>query len=308
MKRRASSPQPRAQGFTLVEAIMVIVILGVLAGIVAVFIRAPILGYRDSVDRAEITDQADLALRRIARDVRLALPNSVRVNASGSFLEFLQTVSGARYLSSVDGAADGQALSFDDTGRTTFLAIGLPDSFARVRPGHFVVVYNLGSGFTGADAWQLNTAAEKNIARITALTSTSIALPGQSEGNTTPAIQITLADNPFAAQTVAMSSPSQRFQVVTGPVSYFCQPRADGTLDLVRAWGYPVSANLQVPPAGGQRAVIASRLTRCGGLFNAASGALGRAGLVSIDLALRGRHDNAAAIRLVHQVHVDNTP
>jgi MSHA biogenesis protein MshO len=297
-----------AQGFTLVEAIMVIVILGVLAGIVAVFIRAPILAYRDSVDRAEVTDQADLALRRIARDVRLALPNSVRVNASGSALEFLQTRSGARYLSTVDGAADGQALSFDDPARTTFLAIGLPDSFARVRAGDFVVVYNLGFGFTGADAWQLNTAAEKNIARITALASTSVALPGQSEGSTTPAVQVTLADNPFAAQTVAMSSPTQRFQVVSGPVSYFCQPRADGTLDLVRAWGYAISANPQWPPSGGQRAVIASRLTRCGGLFNAANGALVRAGLVSIDLELRGRHDNAAAIRLVHQVHVDNTP
>jgi MSHA biogenesis protein MshO len=303
MSRRLPS-----RGFTLIEAVMVIVILGVLAGIVAVFIRAPILGYRDSVDRAEITDQADLALRRIARDVRLALPNSVRVNASGSFLEFLQTRSGARYLSTLDGAADSQVLSFEDPARTTFLAIGLPDSFARVRPGDFVVVYNLGYGFSGADAWQLNTTAEKNIARITALAATSVTLPGQSAGSTTPAVQVTLADNPFAAQTVAMSSPTQRFQVVTGPVSYFCQPRADGTLDLVRAWGYAVNANLQVPPSGGQRAVIASRLTRCGGLFNAASGALVRAGLVSIDLELRGRNGNAAAIRLVHQVHIDNTP
>ena len=39
-------------GFTLVEAIMVIVITGILAGMVAVFIKAPVDGYVDSVRRA----------------------------------------------------------------------------------------------------------------------------------------------------------------------------------------------------------------------------------------------------------------
>jgi MSHA biogenesis protein MshO len=97
----------RSGGFTLVEAIMTIAIIGIIGGIVAVFIRAPILGYRDTVDRAELTDQADLALRRMARDIRLALPNSVRVNDSGdhpgSQLELLLTRSGARYMADDDG-------------------------------------------------------------------------------------------------------------------------------------------------------------------------------------------------------------
>ena len=52
-------------GFTLVEAIIVIVITGILAAIVAVFIRAPVDGYFDSVRRAELTDTADVALRRL---------------------------------------------------------------------------------------------------------------------------------------------------------------------------------------------------------------------------------------------------
>jgi MSHA biogenesis protein MshO len=69
----------RAAGFTLIEAIIAIVITGILGSVVAVFINRPIQGYFDSVRRAELTDQADVALRRISRDIRLALPNSLRV-------------------------------------------------------------------------------------------------------------------------------------------------------------------------------------------------------------------------------------
>ncbi len=66
-------------GFTLIEMIVVIVITGIIAGVVAVFLKAPVQGYIDSARRAELTDIADTAIRRMARDVRTAVPNSVRV-------------------------------------------------------------------------------------------------------------------------------------------------------------------------------------------------------------------------------------
>jgi MSHA biogenesis protein MshO len=60
---------------------------------------------------------------------------------------------------------------------------------------------------------------------------------------------------------------------------------------------------------------VASRLDSCGGLFqytdstnNASSPIFQRSGLVVISLALRARNDASPSIRLVHQVHVDNTP
>ena len=73
------------RGFTLVEMIVVIVITGIIAGVVAIFLRAPVQGYVDSARRAEMTDIADTALRRIGRDLRTAVPNSVRVPCSCRF-------------------------------------------------------------------------------------------------------------------------------------------------------------------------------------------------------------------------------
>jgi MSHA biogenesis protein MshO len=297
----------RARGFTLVEAIIVIAIVGVIGAIVAVFIRVPILNYRDTVDRAEITDQADLALRRMARDIRLALPNSVRASTDGRMVELLQTKSGGRYLADEDGVDPSlvPTLSFEDSSKTTFTVLAPPTSFAQVAAGDYVVVYNLGEGYDQANAYQLPAAgAGGNIARISAK-----GAPAQESvaGQDMPTVRLTLDSNPFAKQAVPLRSPRRRFQVVSGPVMFYCAARPDGTLALWRAWGYPISADLAIPGAG-QKALVATRLTTCDGLFSYGSAAAQRSGLVVIALELHGRNDSAAAIRLVHQVHVDNTP
>ena len=65
---------------------------------------------------------------------------------------------------------------------------------------------------------------------------------------------------------------------------------------------------MQAVPSAGQRALVAKRLTHCGGLFSYGGAAAQRSGLVGIALELHGRNGSAPAIRLVHQVHVDNTP
>jgi MSHA biogenesis protein MshO len=307
----------RARGFTLIEVIVSIIVIGILSAIVAVFIRAPILDYRDTVDRAEVTDQADLALRRIARDLRLALPNSVRIGTDGAgntVMEFLQTKTGGRYLSIDDDGVDPtKILSFDDPVDKDFTAIAPLGSFAQVAKGDYVVVYNLGPGLEPANAYVVKTVAcvkgdpkagdnAGNIAQIN-----TIATPGAS--GLPDAVDITLANNPFACQSTPMSSPNYRFQVVSGPISFYCTARSDGTWDLWRAWGYKILAALPTSaPSDAKTAMIASRLTRCDNLFSYSTAASQRTGLVGIDISLHGRNDNTAAIRLVHQVHVDNTP
>ncbi|MEI7428859.1 MAG: prepilin-type N-terminal cleavage/methylation domain-containing protein, partial [Betaproteobacteria bacterium] len=140
-------------GFTLVEMIVVIVIAGIVAGMVAVFIRSPVEGYMDAQRRAELTDVADTAVRRMARDIRSALPNSVRTSDDGSGLcvEYMPTKIGARYRAVKDGTGNGDPLSFtlldsgliDASFDMLWLNSALPQE-SLIREGDVVVVYNDG--------------------------------------------------------------------------------------------------------------------------------------------------------------------
>lgn len=285
----------RQCGFTLVEMVIVIAITGIIAAVVAVFIRAPIEGYVDTVSRAELADEADTAVRRMSRDLRLALPNSIRISNVGNdvYLEFLLTRTGGRYLAEEDGVLNGNVLSFTDTADLGFRVVG-PLAAAgsqQVLAGDQVVVYNLGAGQEPANAY--NCALTCNRARVA---STDVA-----------ARTITLATNPFASQVPAMRSPGNRFQVVSTPVTYVCNLAA-GT--LTRFWGYGIQAGQPTavnaaPLSGAPNALLAANVTGCA--FDYATLANSRNALVGITLSMR-RDANSGEVTLFHQLHVDNTP
>lgn len=89
----------RARGFTLIELVVVIAIGAIVVSFMAMFIVRPVQAYGDQTRRAELVDAADSALRFMARDLRGALPNSIRVADDGAIvaLELLATLDGARY-------------------------------------------------------------------------------------------------------------------------------------------------------------------------------------------------------------------
>src|SRR5467141_1682767 len=105
-------PLRSERGVTLIEMVIVIAITAIIAGAVAVFISRPVEGYADAARRAEMTDIADTALRRITRDLRTALSNSIRTTCVPScgptssvyYLEYLQSSGGGRYRAEKDSS------------------------------------------------------------------------------------------------------------------------------------------------------------------------------------------------------------
>jgi len=272
---------------------MAIVITGILAGIAAVFITKPVGGYVDSVRRAELTDAADVALRRITRDIRLALPNSLRVTTAGgvNFIEFIMTSAGGRYRDPADGSTAGNFFSFTDPGITSFDALGTAPAIA---VNDYIVVYNLGPGYDPANAYR----------RDESLCSATPASPGCNiakviaiAGNL-----VTLDANPYAYQSPPLPSPSSRFQVVPGAVravTYAC-PAAAG--NFTRYWDYGFNAIQPTAFAGGSSALLAG-MANCTVEYTA--NATGRNGLLFVQLNLTA---GGESVSLFQQIHVDNTP
>jgi len=284
------------RGFTLVEMITVIVITAIIAAVVAVFIQAPVQGYVDTAARAELADEADTAVRRMSRDLRLALPNSVRVSSDGKYLELLLTRTGGRYLDQEDGVTEGDgvhALDFGDSSALSFTTVGpVPPSSSdtseqiQIGPagqGDYVVIYNLGPGQDPANAYCGGDSCG-NRAKIASV-----------DGRV-----ITLAANPFALQSPSLQSPSHRFQIVSTPVTYAC---TNGALE--RYADYPISSAQPTPP-GVAPDMLAKDVTGC--LFSYSTLANVRSALVGITLTMQKTSTNSGKITLFHQVHVDNTP
>jgi MSHA biogenesis protein MshO len=286
-------------GFTLIEVIVAMSVLAIIAAMGAIFVKPLIDSYVDQQRRAELSDVADTALRRMARDIRAALPNSVRVNAPGDvFLELLLTRTGGRYRSaSDDGTAAGEdplEFSFADTAFDTLGPLSSLPGQVIVANTDRVAVHNL--GIAGANAY-----AGDNTSVITAYASPAPAGAATSED------RISIAPKQFP-----LESPGRRFQVISGPVTFECRSAGlaggEGTGRLLRHAGYavppvPLPAAPPPPPPTPNPSVLASYLSAC--TMSYSSVALQARGVVTLQLELtRG----GETVSLYQEVHVNNVP
>jgi prepilin-type N-terminal cleavage/methylation domain-containing protein len=87
-------------GFTLIEMIIVMIILGILAGSLAQFTSLSFQVYREVEQSTNLTYLADTVLQQMTRNIRLAAPNSARITHSGRIvaLEFHQNGHPVSYL------------------------------------------------------------------------------------------------------------------------------------------------------------------------------------------------------------------
>ena len=277
------------RGFTLIEMVITIAVGSVAVAFMALFMVTPMSAYTAQSRRAGLVDASDSALRFMARDIRAALPNSVRTAASGSVtaLELLATADGARYQD--NGPLANPALTLDFTAAdgafsTTvpFTQLTLPFSSA----SYYLAIYNV--GVPGADAYQM--------ANVITPPGTTITVSAGAASNQN---LVTLSP-PFQ---FAYGSPQKRVYLVSGPVSYLCDTSA-GT--LTRYSGYAISSTQPTAAAslaGATAALVAANIASCS--FTYSAGTAQRNALATLSLQLK---DSGESVQLLNEVQVVNAP
>jgi MSHA biogenesis protein MshO len=286
----------RARGFTLIELVITIAVGSVVVAFMAMFIVMPMNAYTAQTRRATLVDESDSALRFMARDLRSALPNSVRTATSGSItaLELLATADGARYQDNGPVATPALALDFtalDGAFATTvpFTRLTLPWSST----AYYLSIYNV--GVPGADAYQPPTSQMANVitAAGTTITISAGAAPNQNLVTLNPPFQF------------AYGSPEKRVYLVSGPVSYLCDTSA-GT--LTRYTGYAIQSTeptsaVALGAAGAASGLIASDVAACS--FTYQPGTPQRNALATLKVQVT---QSGESVQLLNVVQVVNAP
>jgi MSHA biogenesis protein MshO len=269
-------------------------VLGIIGVSLGMFILPAVNSQQAMQNRAALVDSAESALRGMARDIRIALPNSLRVTnaANGFTLEMIPTVDGGRYCNGdgdcnsnlTIGAAD---TVFDILGCFRNAAFtGSPGSGYRL-----VVGDSTGSAHTGAAV--ITPAATTIALSIWPGTGASPTVCGSNSAtaNTSNRHRVTLS----AAQTFPSSSPRRRVFVVKTAAAYVCNTT---TQTLTRYSGYAIGA----APTTGTAALVTDKVAACS--VTSTTGQVQATGLVTLGITLTNAGETVA---LMHQAQLDNS-
>ncbi len=207
------------RGFTLVEMVTVIIILGILAVGVTSFIVFGTRIFLDSTSVDQVLSQSRFALERMTRDIRNAAPNSLRVRSDGSqwqCLEFVPIEAASNYLSMP---------VYPNAASNSGTAIVAPMT---VSANYMALIYPLVTSDVYANP-------ESSTGKLFSINSVSTA------ANVTT---YTFNRNVQFAE----ASPRQRFFLVSQPISY-CFIRGGSSVSLYRYANYGINNPTQLAPS-----------------------------------------------------------
>lgn len=275
----------RQQGFTLVELIVVIVLLGIVGTFSFQFIGFGAQIFTDTTSRDQLVNQSRFALQRLQSELRNSLPRSARINLAdhSRCIEFVPIVTSGQYLQ----------LPRPGLGRDAdFIAIAP----ARVTglEGQFVSVFATNQAFIYGD----DRARRKPITQVT--------MDEPSSGLVTFAF-----DSDASAPGFPTDSPAQRFYITSSAVSWCVDDRQqlvrftgyeDRALQPTLAWLRNEATEQHVMATG-----VANVLTEEQAPFRSLEPTLQRSSLIQIDWRLRSER-RGEPLNVFHEVHVPNVP
>ena len=294
---------PLSAGFSLVELIIVILIVAVIAVSLTVMIRPALDAYVDTRVRGEMSDQADTALRRMLRDVRQAVPNSIRIPNARCF-ELIPSSGGGRYRTGPDTSVDAVGCApaancsapLDPSAGPTTVFDSLTQLSTVPSNNDWVVINNQ----NGNDVY-----AGTNRARISNVLTP--APGGVAQGQHRISIDATQFSQTYAGGRYMVVPNNQQ------AVFYVCEG-ADGTLDAngngkgtlfrLRNYGFNAAYPADCPATAGAD-VVARRIQRCTFIYDANQGATQQSGFIWMELTITRNNETA---HLATGGHVLNSP
>ena len=268
------------KGFTIIEMVIAITILGIVGGLSALIIDRTVDGYDATARRAKLHSGVRLAVDRIAREARHALPNSVctydgsNCNNSANRFYFLKTIDAGEYQTLSGNYASGNPrapLPISPTTATSFDILSTDNLTASAND--WVVVYNTNN----TDIYSATTKRKQ----ITSITLKDI------DGTNNVAVV-----NFSSSISFPTHSPSRRVQVIEDNATIFY---LSGT-DLYRA-----TSTFSAPNTPVDERLLLENVTSLD--FSYKPGTQQRASVLTIDITITVKGE---AVRIIHEAHIQN--
>lgn len=273
------------QGFTLIELILVIVLLGIIGSFTFSYLKFGTQIFTQAVEREQLTAQSRFILERLSRELQDSLPRSVRVSSDRRCLEFVPLIAAGRY-TELPHLTPSEPF------------IILPAQLSSMQlENTYVFVYATQPSFIYGET-------ESIASRRKLITSANY---DHNNGR----MQLQLANN---AAYFPTHSPSRRYYVAREAVSWCLSNQ--GTLVRFARYGFPTFQpsfnDLASPNSSAQQELMAEHLVvptgSLVGPFKAVPATLQRSSLVQFDFLFTTKQPHSEPLRILHEVHIPNVP
>ncbi len=276
-----------ARAFTLVEMITVLLLLSILMIGTVRYITDSAEGYAIAVRSSDLAAHGRLAVERLQRELRNALPGSVRTDVP-QCIEFLPVIAASQYLDVPDADGASAALDFPAAGGGPAAA-----QFSVVTPPVDV------SGAAYVAVYPVSTAQVYSVSASASLNAFSSVAPN---GGSTRISDVTMADS----HRFPHASPTRRVYFTGSPVSWCVLTTAFGASagQLRRYAGYGFNV-VQAQPALASSTVVSEGIDTTNPVFTYHAGAPERSAIVQVSMQVARA---GQSLTLSHEVQIRNAP